>query len=509
MAKGEGGESSAFSLFSAINGLIERACSSAEKESQRLFRSPTAPPRAKSSSSNSNNSSNSNSNSSNSSNSNSNSKGRIGINHRIHRQPLAGSFAMAKQRPRPVRTLETKAPTTQTRRSGRQPVAAGRENAEEKRIAAEMYRPSTPQSTAKGSAMGMAAKRKREEEKDEVANDAPVDAARVSSPKKMAIRVLENGAGDGNTPESLATKSRPSRSRTASPMARESQLPQRGLTTNPTMPPPPAPPPPPTLPPPPPQLKRPTTAQTSASDHLPSKSGRHAARTRSAHRVVPRRSSLGSKSADGSASVPTTPDSAALVEQARLEKVERELHRLKKIIASLLPNELNEDDLRSVYGDLEQPALASDDLVARLVRSRLGSQLTSGYSIQTPHSQLYPPSPHSSSPAQVFAPPLPPVLSVPYPQIGLPTSGREQHSAPDRRQRDDGHLRVHSPTVKRLRAELRPVDQRPVPSQPAPSSQPKPPPHKDPSVMAKLLEEMKHHKLRPTRKPKDMRGSTR
>ncbi|KAJ1961872.1 hypothetical protein GGI12_002999 [Dipsacomyces acuminosporus] len=259
------------------------------------------------------------------------------------------------------------------------------------------------------------------------------------------------------------------------------------------MPPPPAPPPPPppTLslyPPPLPsiQLKRPVTAQTSISD-------KYSLKTKDTKRESARRNSLGNRLAHGTITAPTTPDSAALVEQARLEKVERELHRLKKIIASLLPNELNEDDLRSVYGDLEQPALASGDLIARLVKSRLGTQLSNGYSIQPQHpqanGQTYPPSPHSSSSIQALNAP---VLSA--------------NSAEARFERP----LVHSSTVRRLRAELRPVGHRSKPRTVAPSvtaaSQP-PPPHKDPNVMAKLLEEMKHHKLRSVKKPKDMRNA--
>ncbi|KAJ2557027.1 hypothetical protein GGH95_005248, partial [Coemansia sp. RSA 1836] len=42
---GSGGGNKSFSLFSAINGLFERARSSAEKESQRLFTSPLPPSR--------------------------------------------------------------------------------------------------------------------------------------------------------------------------------------------------------------------------------------------------------------------------------------------------------------------------------------------------------------------------------------------------------------------------------------------------------------------------------
>ncbi|KAJ2773642.1 hypothetical protein IWQ56_000907, partial [Coemansia nantahalensis] len=75
----------------------------------------------------------------------------------------------------------------------------------------------------------------------------------------------------------------------------------------------------------------------------------------------------------------TSPDSPAepssAVERARLEKVERELHRLKKIIASLLPDELNDDDLRSVYGDLDRPRRGSDDVISRLIKARFGALL--------------------------------------------------------------------------------------------------------------------------------------
>ncbi|KAJ2350752.1 hypothetical protein GGH92_002198, partial [Coemansia sp. RSA 2673] len=62
---------------------------------------------------------------------------------------------------------------------------------------------------------------------------------------------------------------------------------------------------------------------------------------------------------------------------------------------------------------------------------------------------------------------------------------------------------VHLATVRRLRADLRPLP----PKSQITSLQKKqtpPPPHKDPGVMTQLLEEMKHHKLRSVTKPKDM-----
>ncbi|KAJ2805516.1 hypothetical protein H4R20_002062 [Coemansia guatemalensis] len=225
---------------------------------------------------------------------------------------------------------------------------------------------------------------------------------------------------------------------------------------------------------------------------------------------------------------------SSVVERARLEKVERELHRLKKIIASLLPDELNDDDLRSVYGELDQPRISSNDLISRLLRSRAGTA-------HHKFSPELPPSPTSNSPirgsAQPLAsencapdvtippaPPLPPPLPPINPSLlnsafSQAASGvRERNSAnrqppqpgaqpslQRRRGSNDsassslpanGRPRVVSSTVRQLRAELRPVPK---------SSEDPPPPHKDPGVMVKLLEEMKHHKLRPVKKrPKDM-----
>ncbi|KAJ1722984.1 hypothetical protein LPJ53_002650 [Coemansia erecta] len=257
-----------------------------------------------------------------------------------------------------------------------------------------------------------------------------------------------------------------------------------------------------------------------------------------------------------------TDKAPSVVERTRLEKVERELHRLKKIIASLIPEELNDDDLRSVYGDLDQPRLTSEDVVARLMKTRLGPHINAytgrALGIEMQNNMPLPLSPISTSPVQAGgaqrrmhvdgsaaahpppAPPPPPV-SAPAPvappppplasssSLNLPVSPHipaeptfssyrrskagtieRPHSMAalhHRRGSDDSSSsvsaverpRVLDSTVRRLREELRPV-----PAKPAQAPAPPPPPHKDPGVMSKLLAEMKHHKLRSVKKPKDM-----
>ncbi|KAJ2466722.1 hypothetical protein GGI02_004278 [Coemansia sp. RSA 2322] len=225
-----------------------------------------------------------------------------------------------------------------------------------------------------------------------------------------------------------------------------------------------------------------------------------------------------------------------VAEPARLEKVERELRTLKKIIASLLPDELNDDDLRSVYGDADvqqaRRLSSSDDIIMQLLKTRLGAgaQLASrfgGAMLARPPAIDLPPSPTSNSPTRYGLParsilpappppppPPPPVLpngrQLAGPSLALPT-GRPR-SAASLLRRDStaseatssllgGYPAVHSATVRRLRADLRPVS-----SSRAPPPPPPPPPHKDPGVMTRLLEEMKHHKLRSVKKPKDMVG---
>ncbi|KAJ2228619.1 hypothetical protein EV180_001899 [Coemansia sp. RSA 518] len=194
-------------------------------------------------------------------------------------------------------------------------------------------------------------------------------------------------------------------------------------------------------------------------------------------------------------------------ERQRLEKVERELHRLKKIIASLLPDELNDDDLRSVYGDLDRPRLSTDDVIARMVKARFATQLptpTSGPS-------------GDDLPVIPLPPPLPPInqktLSTAHASAvaairGRPQAGGRVHragSTSDHLHRWSGDSKSLSQTDKKSprlpvpsAAQLRHTVLRPV------ASKPDKPPHKDPGVMSMLLEEMKHHKLRTVAKPKDM-----
>ncbi|KAJ1748852.1 hypothetical protein LPJ79_004183 [Coemansia sp. RSA 1821] len=194
------------------------------------------------------------------------------------------------------------------------------------------------------------------------------------------------------------------------------------------------------------------------------------------------------------------------VERNRLEKVERELHRLKKIIASLLPDELNDDDLRSVYGgDLEQlPRQSSDDVILRLIKARFGSQLPTPVSSEPPKNASLPP-----------APPLPPSLdslnaahksaaSAAAASAALRTrrplgmrSIRETGSVSQvRRASNDSSASRISDMPRTANGQSRKDTNKPA--------QPKPP-HRDPGVMSQLLEEMKHHKLRSVAKPKDMR----
>ncbi|KAJ2059974.1 hypothetical protein GGI17_004086 [Coemansia sp. S146] len=247
--------------------------------------------------------------------------------------------------------------------------------------------------------------------------------------------------------------------------------------------------------------------------------------------------------------VPTIAEPSPVVERGRLEKVERELHRLKKIIASLLPDELNDDDLRSVYGDLDQHQprrLSSDDIIMQLMKTRLGAAAQFSSRYNSPQSMRdreallslppLPPSPTSNSPTNYglsagsmpppsappppMAPPPPPMVSAAALMAGRSNlyhsqeaSGRPRSVASLLRRDSTAsdtassmmgdYPPVHSATVRRLRADLRPL---PPKSQMASlqKKQTPPPPHKDPGVMTQLLEEMKHHKLRSVTKPKDM-----
>ncbi|KAJ2477115.1 hypothetical protein IWW56_004526 [Coemansia sp. RSA 2131] len=194
-------------------------------------------------------------------------------------------------------------------------------------------------------------------------------------------------------------------------------------------------------------------------------------------------------------------------ERQRLEKVERELHRLKKIIASLLPDELNDDDLRSVYGDLDRPRLSTDDVIARMVKARFGTQLptpTSGPS-------------GDGLPEIPLPPPLPPInekaLNTAHASAVAAVRGHSQVGGRARRAGSTSeHLRRGSGDSSLVSQTNKKSPRLPVPSiaqlrhtvlQPV-APKPDKPPHKDPGVMSMLLEEMKHHKLRSVAKPKDM-----
>ncbi|KAJ1896407.1 hypothetical protein LPJ66_004008 [Kickxella alabastrina] len=277
----------------------------------------------------------------------------------------------------------------------------------------------------------------------------------------------------------------------------------------------------------------------------------------SARRSQARSNSVGHSSMPMPVAAPTPmqPPSEipSFVERSRLEKVERELHRLKKIIASLIPEELDDDDLRSVYGDLEQPRFSPENIVAQLMKTRLGAHINAyaeRSSVASQNAAMHlPPSPTSMSPVRggdqnrnrnqqsrrAQGLPMAPPLSPPPPQSPeyLPMSplltadssfslhnrrehsngqsrgdGERPHSRGSMRRREPQEStvyimaenpRMQASTVRRLRQELRPVSKRSIPPPQQQSL-----PHKDPGVMSKLLAEMKHHRLRPVKKPKDM-----
>ncbi|KAJ1728616.1 hypothetical protein LPJ61_003941 [Coemansia biformis] len=213
---------------------------------------------------------------------------------------------------------------------------------------------------------------------------------------------------------------------------------------------------------------------------------------------------------------PLLAEPSSAVERARLEKVERELHRLKKIIASLLPEELNDDDLRSVYGDMDRPRHTSEDVITRLIKARFGTLM----SPPLPPATTCPPGSSAAEDPQggscgpraaiPVPPPLPPMSSSllnAVNSLAAARGARERGTRPVRvgsvsSLLSSRHPGVSSSTVQRLRSELRPVPKPASSSKAAP-----PPPHKDPGVMTKLLEEMKHHKLRSVKKPEDMCSS--
>ncbi|KAJ2826363.1 hypothetical protein GGI24_002930 [Coemansia furcata] len=549
---GENGGNKGFSLFSAFNGLFERARSSAEKESQRLFTSPI--PGA-----------------------------RLAKERRLDRCEVEGSaedllqeqytshsgsprstlpetLAMAKRRPRPARSQSSRAGAASRKRSTRSPPVHG-SPIEEATV------DTLPPLSA------------TEIDDDDADNGRPHDAVDASTPAPNTVSKRKRSVRRSPSPVLEMYSESPKRSRTSaadnyafssaamgvtidtqdlgphetdntnyriSPtpdydayaeqdygVGRHSvelaQSPEADASAFST---------------PPVALQRTSTVSTVVSESayrfrndasIPNMRNNEYLGTRRATsyrlNAVPLPSGgLVEKLELPPRQTPTIAEPSPVVERGRLEKVERELHRLKKIIASLIPDELNDDDLRSVYGDLDQHQprrLSSDDIIMQLMKTRLGAAALSRYSSPQPGREAManlPPSPTSNSPTNYglstgTMPADPPLAPPPPPMVSALLAGRANLSSRE----DSGRPRsvasllrrdstttdassmlgdyptVHSATVRRLRAELRPL-----PSQPQVAQKKQTPPLKDPGVMSLLLEEMKHHKLRAVAKPKDM-----
>ncbi|KAJ1856045.1 hypothetical protein LPJ73_002243 [Coemansia sp. RSA 2703] len=538
-------ESKGFSLFSALNGLFERARMSAERESQRLFSSPQPRPR----------------------------------------KPQTFSSARARR-------TTAQSPTRNERRAAtmvpKYPAALARSRTATPRgrrapSPALFERPASVVSerTQLASTVNLMAIQEAASESNASADtEFDVGAPYTSDPMQLKRKLSSSSDEEGSQTRRQSGSGTPKRPRSEaahSPLM-PPQRPRIHIQTEDelraAMPPPPQRLHPATLPSR--ALASPSTPalgmRTRAAGE-PARAPAHPSSNSSA--VHPAwRTQMRSNSVSNNSSMPVPSSAFAalsaqqmhadrappVVERARLEKVERELHRLKKIIASLLPEELNDDDLRSVYGDLEQPRLTSEDIVARLMKTRLGPHINAytgralGIEMQnmplplspistspahpgSAHSRMHahgsvtalppvaPPPPPVSVPA---APPPPPPLASSS-SLNLPVSPHipaEPTFSSYRRSMASGTERPHSmaalhhrhgsddssssvsvierprvldSTVRRLREELRPV-----PTKPTQAPAPPPPPHKDPSVMSKLLAEMKNHKLRSVKKPKDM-----
>ncbi|KAJ2742329.1 hypothetical protein GGI20_004572 [Coemansia sp. BCRC 34301] len=512
-----------FSLFSAINGLFERARSSAEKESQRLFTSPMP-------------------------------QSGLARERRPNRRPESGdiptrasasgsprsalpddTLAMTRRRPRPARSHSSKtgtaprkrlAPTTRSpslhasspeeplAKTPSLPAAAAIDEVDAEAHGALEAPTPTPSAVSK---------RKRSVRR----SPSPVSERYADSPKRVRAGAADNGptflldAGD-HSYEELDYKAL----RHSGESSRESVAHASAFALPPVA------------------LQRTSTVSTAVSDsaHRPRndastldlRTSEHiAARRAEAMELRPTAITSPQREVEPAEKpeVPSMVEPVPVVERGRLEKVERELHRLKKIIASLLPDELNDDDLRSVYGDLDQhqpQRLSSDDIIMQLMKTRLGA--AARYNT-LPSSLDLPPSPTSNSPtsyglsAQSMPPPPAPPPPPMHPTTAALVAGRQSHfsypamgrprSVASLLRRDSvasdtassmlgDYPPVHSATVRRLRADLRPVSGNPQMVQKKQAPPPPPPPHKDPGVMSQLLEEMKHHKLRSVRKPKDM-----
>ncbi|KAJ2399018.1 hypothetical protein GGI23_002902 [Coemansia sp. RSA 2559] len=466
---GEGGNRR-FSLLSALNGLFERARSSAEKESQRLFTSPLASTASTTAS-----------------------VGEPGDpsygspRKRSNTRPLlADSVARTKMRPRPART----APDTRA-------LYARRPSEAEPRPASVVSDRTKLATTV--DLMSIVAPSERS---DDVISTGVLSTPGSHMKRKHSVLHSTSSSPVSAVPSTAAVRSM----RTDSSHGAVS--PKRARSAESTH-----------------------TVDSPALDgalHMPpalvSGSGES---TATAHSVTPQeihnsqppetRASLGTKRKVVGFEDDKGP---AVVERSRLEKVERELRQLKRIIASLVPGELNDDDLRSVYGELDIGRQSSEDVLSRLMRIRAGAASSHA---DTMHSAM--PKPLRGA---VPPPPPPPLPSPPFSalardskaaasaaaaaraQLSLPppphfsgaTSRKKTPvSSPESAQPAEQPPRPSAATVQRLRADLRPVSS-PMPSAAKPTLPP--PPHKDPNVMSQMLQEMKTHKLRSVKKPKDM-----
>ncbi|KAJ2838392.1 hypothetical protein FBU31_000934 [Coemansia sp. 'formosensis'] len=549
---GENGGNKGFSLFSAFNGLFERARSSAEKESQRLFTSPIPGTRlAKERRLDRSEVEGS-------------AEGLLQEQYTSHsgspRSTLPETLAMAKRRPRPARSQSSRAGAPSRKRSTRSPPVHG-SPIEEATVDtlpplsateiddADNGRPHDAVD-ASAATPNTVSKRKRSVRR----SPSPVLEMYSDSPKRSRTSAADDYAfssavlGATIDTQDLGPHETSDTNYRATPtpdydayavqdygVGRHSvelaQSPEADASAFPM---------------PPVALQRTSTVSTAVSDStyrfrndasMPNMRNNEFLATRRATsyrlNAVPLPSGGPVEKLElPPRQTPTIAEPSPVVERGRLEKVERELHRLKKIIASLLPDELNDDDLRSVYGDLDQHQprrLSSDDIIMQLMKTRLGAAASSRYSSPQPGREAManlPPSPTSNSPTNYglsagsmppsagapLAPPPPPMVSALLAgranlhgreDAGRPRSVasllRRDSTTTDASSMLGDHPTVHSATVRRLRAELRPLSPQPQATQKKLT-----PPLKDPGVMSLLLEEMKHHKLRAVAKPKDM-----
>ncbi|KAJ2093364.1 hypothetical protein IW138_000214 [Coemansia sp. RSA 986] len=537
-----------FSLFSALNGLFERARSSAEKESHRLFTSPVA----------SNARSRSNSNSSTSiAGPGDPSYGSPHKRPRTNTRPLlADSVTRTKTRPRPVRTAESRtAADTRSVSAKKQP-----------RLSVALSLPPRPDSVISErtklattvdlmsivtqSEHSVLGSDNEDDDDDRDVMSTGVEPSVFSTPgshlkrKLSMVHSTASSSPMSAVPSTAATRSMradstqgagsPKRARSAesahtvasSALGLDEMLGHTSVLISGSG-------------------ESTTTAHSvtpqGAEVHMPSKQQQQQPPPpleAIKHTWRSNRKAVGFKGTTNGNDSDDEGHQPEVVERTRLEKVERELRQLKRIIASLVPGELNDDDLRSVYGELDGGRQSSEDVLSRLMRIRAGAVVSSSshadgallgssYSstMAKPLSSLLPAAASTTTPRGAVPPPPPlpqPPLSAlardskaaasaaaaARAQLSLPPAPNFSGATPRKRTTPIGSPdaqpaeplpRPNAATVQRLRADLRPV--------PASKPAPLPPPHKDPNVMSQMLQEMKTHKLRSVKKPKDMEAA--